>query len=484
MIAPPSSAERVARSATLKILGQATRFGSLVLIIVTARVLGPAEFGKFTFAYALATVLGIVLDFGISVVLTRAVARDPGAIAEQWGTASTLKLLLLSLIGPVYLAVPLVMHRSWDTTAAVWLLGLAIALQAFLENAVSVFTAVQRLEQELQMRLLEKSVLVTAGFAALGLGAGLLGVAAAFVLAPAVSLVFAIGRIHRRVAPLDGWWRLAGARRLARELAPVAQAQFLSVATSRLAPVALALLAGDRAAGHFGAAFRVYDVTWVVLTSLEAAVFPVLARTPPALPGFRALTTQAFEALLLVVLPIALGLGVGASWLTPRIYGAGYGPTGPVLAVLGTAVACAMLGHLLGVVLLALDRPGRLRAIAALACATGLVTIPALAAAGGALGAAVGVLIVEGVTLAAGLVGVGTLAGWPFGRGAAKGVVAAAVGLAVAHLLPAGAAQPAGALLAYAVALVVLRPIPRSVCLRLVRGALGRSGPPTAAGVG
>ena len=181
MSAERGSAERVARNAALKVLGQATRFGSLVLVIATARVLGPAEFGKFTFAYALATVLGIVLDFGISVVLTRAVARDPGATAERWATASTLKLLLLGLVGPVYLAVPLLMHRPWDTTAAVWLLGLAIVLQTFLENAVSVFTAVQRLEQEFQMRLLEKVVLVTVGFAALGLGVGLLGVAAAFV---------------------------------------------------------------------------------------------------------------------------------------------------------------------------------------------------------------------------------------------------------------------------------------------------------------
>ena len=183
-------------------------------------------------------------------------------------------------------------------------------------------------------------------------------------------------------------------------------------------------------------------------------------------------------------MPIALGLGVGASWLTPRIYGAGYGPTGPVLAVLGTAVACAMLGHLLGVVLLALDRPRRLRAVAALAFATGLVAIPGLVAAGGALGAAVGVLVVEGVTLAASLVGVRGLAGWPLGRGAAKGLGAAAAGLAVASLLPAGAGRLAGALLAYAAALVVLRPIPRAVCLRLLRGALGRSGPTSAAGVG
>ena len=484
MKAAGGSAERLARNAALKVLVQATRFGSLVLVIVTARVLGPAEFGKFTFAYALATVLGVALDFGISLVLTRAVARDPGATAERWGTAVTLKLALLGFIGPVYLAVPLLMQRPWDTTVAVWLLGLAIALQAFLENAVSVFTAIQRLEHELQMRLVEKGVLVTVGFAALGLGAGLLGVVAAFVVAAAVSLAFATWRIHWRIAPLGRWWRPVGARALARELAPVAQAQFLGAATSRLAPVTLALLAGDQAAGHFGAAFRVYDVTWVALTSLEAAVYPELARTPLAHLRFGALTTQAFEALLLVVLPIALGLGVGASWLMPRIYGPGYGPAAPVLAVLGTAVGCAILGHLLGVVLLALDRPHRLRAVAALAFATGLVVIPSLVATSGVVGGAVAVLLVEAVTLAASLVGVRGLAGWPLGRGAAKGLGAAAAGAVVASLLPAGAGRLAGALVTYAVGLVVLRPIPGSVCLRLVRGALGRAGPSSAVGAG
>ena len=482
MIGAPGSAERVARNAALKTLGQATRLGSLVLVVATARVLGPDEFGKFTFAYALASVLGVVLDFGISVVLTRAVARDSGVIAERWGTAATLKLILLGLAGPVYLAAPLLMHRTWDTVLAVWLLGLAITLQAFLENAVAVFTAVQRLEHEFQMRLLEKGVLVPVGFAALAFGFGLLGIAAAFVVAAIVSLVFAVWCIHRRIAPLAQWWRPAGARALARELAPVAQAQFLAVATSRLAPVALVLLAGNEAAGHFGAAVRVYDVTWVVLASLEAAVYPELARTLGGSPRFRAVTTLAFEALLLITLPIALGLGVGATWLTPWIYGPGYEPAVPVLAVLGTAVACAMLAHLLSITLLALDRPGRLRAVATATFVTGLLVIPGLVALGGALGAAVAVLVVEGVGLAGSLLGVRQFAGWPLGRGALKGLAAAAAGAMVASFLPAGLGRLLAALLAYAVALVVLRPIPASVCLRLVRGALGRPGPPTTAG--
>src|SRR5262249_34111560 len=154
----------------------------------------------------------------------------------------------------------------------------------------------------------------------------------------------------------------------------------------------------------------------------------------------------AFEGLLLVALPIALGLAVGAPWLTSRIYGPGYAPAGPVLAVLGAAVACAMLGHLLGVGLLAAGPPRRLRAIAAPAFGTSLGVIPIGAAVAGAVGGAVAVLLAEGVTLAAGLIGVRGLAGWPLGRGTAKGLAAAGTGALVAGFVPAGGGRFAGAL--------------------------------------
>jgi O-antigen/teichoic acid export membrane protein len=482
MSAPPGAAERIARNAALKVAVHSTRLASLVLVIVMARVLGPAEFGKFTFAYSLATVLGVALDFGLVPVLTRAVARDPGATAAWWASAATLKLALLGLAGPLFLAVPLLARRPWDTTAAVWLLGLAIALQAFVENGVAIFTGVQRLEQELQVRLVEKGVLVAVGFAVLGLGGGLLGVALAFVLAAAVSLGLATWLIHWRLTPLEAWWRPAGARALVRELAPVAQAQFLGFATSRLAPVAVALLAGDLAAGHFGAAFRVYDIMIALPIILVAAVYPELARTPPRHPRFRVLSTQAVEALLLVVWPAALGLVTGASWLVPRIYGPGYLPAVPVLVLLSGAVACAMVQQFISVVFVALDRPGRLRAVAALAFTTSVLLTPVLVAAGGAVGGAVAVLVVEAVGLAASLFGLRRLGSWPLGRGAVKGLGAALAGALVASLLRAGPGRLAGALGAYAVALLVLRPMPGPVCMRLLRGALGRPGPPSPPG--
>jgi O-antigen/teichoic acid export membrane protein len=472
----------MARNAALKVAVQATRLASLVLVVVAARVIGPVEFGKFTFGYALATLLGVALEFGVTPVLTRAVARDPGATAERWVAAVTLKVALLGLAGPIYLALPLLMRRPWDTTAVAWMLGLAIVIQAFIENGVAVFTGAQRLEQELRVRLVEKSVLVAAGFAALGLGGGLLGLAAAFVLAAAVSLGLTIRLIDRRLARLDARWDWPAARGLARELAPVAQALFLGLATSRLVPVVVALLAGDVAAGHFGAAFRVYDVVWIAPVTLVAAVYPELARTPAAATRFGTLATHAFEALLLVAWFVALGLAVGAPWLVAWIYGPSYAPTAPILALLGAAAACGILQHFLGVVFLAIDRPDRLRAVAVLAFVFSPLLTPVLVATGGAVGGAVSVLAVEAIALAASLVGLRRLGVWPLAGGAVKSFGAAAAGTLVAGLLPPGPGRCLGALGAYAGTLLLLRPVPAPVVRRLLRGVLGRAGPPAAAG--
>ena len=484
----PGSAERVARNAALKVLGQATRFGSLVLVIVTARILGPAEFGKFTFAYALATVLGIVLDFGISVVLTRAVARDPGAHRRAVGDGVDAE---APAAGPGRAGLP---RRAAPHAPPVGHDGGRVAPRAG-HRAPDV-------PRERRGRL-HGGPAARAGVPDAppgedrardgrasppsGSASGSSGSRRRSRWPRPCRSVFAVGRIHRRVAPLDRWWRPAGARRLARELAPVAQAQFLGVATSRLAPVALVLLTGDQAAGHFGAAFRVYDVAWVVPgESSRRPSIPELARTPAALPRFRALTTQAFEALLLVALPIALGLARGRlladaadlrgrlrsdrrrswpSWAPPsraRCWGTfsascswrSIGPAG-----------CGRSRRWR-------SRRGWSRSRASWRC-------------GGALGAAVGVLVVEGVALTASLVGrpgprrlaararCGQGPGRRGGRPAPSRV----------SCRRARAGSP-GRSLAYAAVLVVLRPIPGpSACASCVAPSGAPARPPTA-GVG
>jgi O-antigen/teichoic acid export membrane protein len=467
----------VARNALLKAAVQATRLASLVFVLGVARTLGPAEFGKFAFAYALATLLGVALDAGIPAVLTRDVARRPAGAAAGWAAAGILKLRLLVPAGTALLLAPLATGRAWDTTAAVWLLGLALTLQSFVENAVAVFTGVQRLEYEVLVRVVEKTALVGGGVAGLALGGGLLAVCGAFAGAAALALVLATSLVHGRVAPLGRTGSTGAARALGRGLAPVALALLLDFATSRLAPLAVAILAGDEAAGHFGAAFRVLDVVMVVPVTLVAAVYPVLARLASQPVRFGEVLRPAMDLLVLAALAVAVGLLAGAPWLTPGLLGGRYRPAAPLLALLGVGAALAMLQHLLGVVCLALDRGGRLLAVAAAGCGLSLLATPWLVQRAGALGGAVAVVLVEAAAVGASLTALVPLVGWPFGAGALKGLAAASgAGLAAASLPPGGPWRLAVALAAYGGGLAWLRAVPGPVWAELRRGVAGLPG--------
>lgn len=472
---PPG--DRVTRNALVKTAVQATRLLSLVFVVLAARAIGPEEFGKFTFAYALATILGAVLDLGMHSLLVRGVARAPGDTAAQWAAAVTLKLALLGPVGATYALVPLLTGRPSDTTAAVWLLGAAIALQSFIELPVAVFTGFERLEFELGLRLLEKLVLLGIGLAGLALGGGLRTVAGAFALAAAASLAAGVLLVDRRFARLSWRWHAAGARALARALGPVALAFVLAFATTRLVPLLVALLAGDRAAGYFGAAIRVLDVVGVAPVSVVAAVYPVLARTPSADPRFRRLAARSVEMLLALGLLVALGLVYGAEWFVRVVYGPRYAEAGPLLAILGPAACLNFLTYLLGFVFLALDRPGRLVALATASLLTSVALAPPLVLAAGAAGGAVALVAVEAVALAGALVGLFPLVGLPCGRGALTTVGLAAGAAGAAWLLPPGPGRLPVALLVYGTGLLLVGPLPARAWGRVLGAGLARGRP-------
>jgi O-antigen/teichoic acid export membrane protein len=472
------TAERVARNALLKTATQATRLLSLAFVVAAARVIGPEGFGKFTFAYALATLLGATLDLGMHSILVRSVARARGDTAAYWAAAATLKVLLLAAAGAVFILFPVATRRPFDTTAAAWLLGAAIAIQSFIELAVCVFTGFERLEFELGVRAVEKIVLVAAGITGLALGGGLFAVTGAFTVAAAVSLVLAVTLVHRRFARLRWRWDPAGGRALARALGPVAAAFVLAFATTRLVPLLVALLGGDLIAGYFGAAIRVLDVVMVLPAIVVAAVYPVLARLGAGDPQFRRVVVHVVGLLLMIGLAVALAFAYGAEWLVARVYGERFGPAAAPLAVLGAAAGLGYLSHFLGFVLLALDRAARLVWVTGTTLAASIALTPGLVLTLGALGGAVALVLVEVVAIAGSLVALIPFIRLPFDRGALKVGLAGLGAGAVASLLPAtGGDRVAAVLLVYAVGLLALRPVPASLWGRLFRGAMSGAVP-------
>src|SRR5437764_2106295 len=63
-----------------------SRLVALVTVIVLARHLGDAEYGRYTTLIAYSAIVSVLADLGLSPLYTREAARSPGRIPEYLGT--------------------------------------------------------------------------------------------------------------------------------------------------------------------------------------------------------------------------------------------------------------------------------------------------------------------------------------------------------------------------------------------------------------
>jgi O-antigen/teichoic acid export membrane protein len=465
----------IARNAVLKLAAHGTRGLSLAFLILAARALGPDDFGRLTFAYALAALLAAALDLGMHPVLIRGMVREPEATARHWMAGATLKLGLLVPAGLAVAAAPLAVRSEPATVHAVWLLALASVFQAFTELSISVFAAYGRFELDVAVRVVEKTLLLGLGVLVLALDAGVVAVAAVFAVSSAVALAGSVVVVSRGFTRVPRAIDVPRARAFARRLGPVALASLCDLAKTRVIAPLVFVIAGEAAAGYFGAAVRVLDLLIVLPAAVVAAAYPALARLGAADPAFRALAREVLAVLIALGLAVALVLHAGAAPLTRLAFGTAYAPAAPLLGLLGVAACLAFANSFLSAVLLALDRPRRLVTVSAIGFASALVVTPMLVAQAGAVGGSLALLVLEAITLGVSLVALVPLVGSPVGRDAAKMLAAALVAGLLATLVPGAGALRAGLVLAlYAAGLLVLRPACATRVIELARAASGR----------
>ncbi|MCA9957008.1 MAG: oligosaccharide flippase family protein, partial [Anaerolineales bacterium] len=118
------------------------RIATFLLLLWAARQLSTAEFGNYNYALAIGFVLVQVADFGLQLLLSREVARLNMAARSQVLAAFHLK-LWLSL--PVLLLLTFVALRQEANGWVVFLLGVTLLLQTFVELVAHIFRGQQRL---------------------------------------------------------------------------------------------------------------------------------------------------------------------------------------------------------------------------------------------------------------------------------------------------------------------------------------------------
>ena len=154
-----------------------TSLMAFVLLLYLARILGEADFGKYSFAISLTTLLATFTDLGVNQLLVREIARDKDLSESYISNAVILKVPLGVMTLALVPILSWLLSLSGDITMLLYLFGFYNVLLTVSGTYLSLFQAWERMEYVAVFQIIERSVTVTLGLAVLFMGYGVFAVA-------------------------------------------------------------------------------------------------------------------------------------------------------------------------------------------------------------------------------------------------------------------------------------------------------------------
>lgn len=104
---------------------------AVVLFIIMARVLGPADFGRFMYSFTLASIAVLIIEYGFVIQLLRDIGRNPNKVNSIMADAFTAKLLLTTGVILVSAILSVIFLSGYQEILLFWLLFGSCTLNSF-----------------------------------------------------------------------------------------------------------------------------------------------------------------------------------------------------------------------------------------------------------------------------------------------------------------------------------------------------------------
>jgi O-antigen/teichoic acid export membrane protein len=374
----------------------------LALLIIAGRLLSVDDYGRFSFALALATIVEMVMDSGLGSVTIREVARDRTQADRLFRNVLGLKLAWVA-VGLLILAVaaPLLRYNDPLVIRTCYVMGFSSAVRSYLLTTRGLLQGLDRFDLEALLVIADRGLLLAAGSAALVAGYGITGLAIAFVVARGLLLVVVFALVRRVLGPIGPTFNRAAWRDLQAMALPLGLWLITLQAYNYIDAVILGVMRSDAEVGWYGASYRLYEGLAYAPGVLSAVLTPRLSTAFKNDPrGHRTLLNRGLAA------AVALGLLLGgltwlvAGWVVPLFYGDVYQPGVAPLQILGAGSVFVFATWILhaGAISVNLDRRLLMTTVVGLTANVGLnlVLIPRY----GISGAAWATVLAEALTAA------------------------------------------------------------------------------------
>jgi O-antigen/teichoic acid export membrane protein len=382
-----------ARSLALRATSEAiSKLGGIVLLLVSARVLGVERFGVFALAWATGWLLSLVADMGLHMLTARRAASESDHSSALAGATLAAKALWSGAAGLLLLVAAWGLFDG-EHAYVVLAVGFGLLSLSFVDLVQHLYRGRGRFDRDAALQVGARLALLALGLVGLladdlrGLSTGILIAGGASALASGALFVADCGRPTLAPQPARSL------RATLAEALPIGLGALVSVLAFRIDVYIIEALRDEASVGLYSSAYKLFEASQAFPAVLMTVVFPRLA----AGTGVASETLRRRSIVVLVLAGLAVatvGGGLAPAWIDV-LYGRAFAEAATPLAVLCLAAPIMFVNYFLTQDLIARGRARAFLGGAALALLVNVVSNLALIPRYGTTGAAVATIASE-----------------------------------------------------------------------------------------
>jgi len=302
---------------------------AFVYFTFLARGLGVEDLGKYTFAFSFTTIFSVLVDLGLSPVLTREIAKNRDRIKDLLSNILGVKVILTVFVYGLIVVLINLLGYPGLTKTLVYLTGLVMLLDNFSTTFWSTLRGNQNLKYESLGIILFQTLLVVVGLTFLYLKLNVVYLVLAMVLASSFNFIFSYFQMRYRLKVVP---RIACNRSLIKNLIKISipfaltgifarlNTQIDTVFLSKLGCVNVA--ACEANVGIYSVASKITLAIQFIPLAFVAALFPAMSEYFVSDKEKLARTFEkAMRYLMIIGFPIAAGVIVLSPDFVPKVFG-------------------------------------------------------------------------------------------------------------------------------------------------------------------
>lgn len=326
---------------------------SFILVVVIARYLGAAIYGKYAFAVAFISFFVLLSDFGITSLITRNVSKDFKSSNYYLSYSFSFKILAsICSLGLLSLLIMLIKPLQ-ENSSILFLVAIALLIRGITSVFFAIIRAHRKLQYEAIAGFINRIITASIGISILILSKNINYFLIVFLLACLIELVF-VFNIIKRITSFQFRFDLKVFKTLVVFAFPFMVNGGMSIINYRVDSLIINFEHGSVATGIYNAAYTIV-LSLIIIQEIVGRIFlPLFSNLERKDQGFFVRSfIQVFKLILILALLIGLIGSFFSNEIIGTIYGTGFETSANCLRILIWSLFFMFGGYVLTITLIA-----------------------------------------------------------------------------------------------------------------------------------